>query len=147
MHFIIFRSTLESWTMSGMCIGATLSSEHCTITCGHNSHKSTRSISHLKKPSATRYVLQVFSIMTVSLFSMPFYYFFSMSFYVLLWLLQTVFCTVCKYVLSICKFFYFFFCTVWSTLIRISLTKARVLWWCDNKSDLIYSFTHLKIQN
>ncbi len=31
-----------------------------------------------------------------------------------------------------------FFCTVWSTLIRISLTKALVLWWCDNKSDLIW---------
>ncbi len=26
------------------------------------------------------------------------------------------------------------FCTVWSTLSRISLTKAHVLWWCDNKS-------------
>ncbi len=38
-----------------------------------------------------------------------------------------VFCTVCKYVLSI-----------WSTLLRISLTKALVLWWCDNKSDLIW---------
>ncbi len=25
-----------------------------------------------------------------------------------------------------------------STLIRISLTKALVLWWCDNKSDLIW---------
>ncbi len=43
----------------------------------------------------------------------------------------------CKYVLSICNFF-FFFCTVWSTLLRISLTKALVLWWCDNKSDLIW---------
>ncbi len=31
-----------------------------------------------------------------------------------------------------------FFCTVWSTLIRISLTKALVLLWCDNKSDLIW---------
>ncbi len=30
------------------------------------------------------------------------------------------------------------FCTVWSTLSRISLTKAHVLWWCDNKSDLIW---------
>ncbi len=29
------------------------------------------------------------------------------------------------------------FCTVWSTLSRISLTKAHV-WWCDNKSDLIW---------
>ncbi len=29
-------------------------------------------------------------------------------------------------------------CTVWSTLSRISLTKAHVLWWCDNKSDLIW---------
>ncbi len=28
-----------------------------------------------------------------------------------------------------------FFCTVWSTLSRISLTKAHVLWWCDIKSD------------
>ncbi len=27
------------------------------------------------------------------------------------------------------------FCTVWSTLSIISLTKAHVLWWCDNKSD------------
>ncbi len=70
------------------------------------------------------------------------------------------FCTVCPYVhcllfflhclsictlfvvflhcLSICKFFVVVFCTVWSTLIRISLTKALVLWWCDNKSDLIW---------
>ncbi len=31
-----------------------------------------------------------------------------------------------------------FCCTVWSTLVRISLTKALVLWWCDNKSDLIW---------
>ncbi len=39
--------------------------------------------------------------------------------------------------------FHFFFCTVWSTLIRISLTKALVLWWCDNKSDLIwFQFAH-----
>ncbi len=30
------------------------------------------------------------------------------------------------------------FCTVWSTLSRISLTNAHVLWWCDNKSDLIW---------
>ncbi len=30
------------------------------------------------------------------------------------------------------------FCTVWSTLSRISLIKAHVLWWCDNKSDLIW---------
>ncbi len=30
------------------------------------------------------------------------------------------------------------FCTVWSMLSRISLTKAHVLWWCDNKSDLIW---------
>ncbi len=48
-------------------------------------------------------------------------------------ILHIVFCTVCKYVLSICKLFVLFFCTVWSTLIRISLTKALVLWWCDNK--------------
>ncbi len=40
-------------------------------------------------------------------------------------------------VLSICKLL-LFFCTVWSTLVRISLTKALVLWWCDNKSDLIW---------
>ncbi len=92
-------------------------------------------------------------------------------------ILHIVFCTVCKYVLSICKLLLFFlhclsicklllffctvcpyvnfllffctvcpyvnccccfFCTVWSTLIRISLTKALVLWWCDNKSDLIW---------
>ncbi len=53
-------------------------------------------------------------------------------------ILHIVFCTVCKYVLSICKLLLLFFCTVWSTLIRISLTKALVLWWCDNKkSDLI----------
>ncbi len=51
-------------------------------------------------------------------------------------ILHIVFCTVCKYVLSICKLL--FFCTVWSTLVRISLTKALVLWWCDNKSDLIW---------
>ncbi len=51
-------------------------------------------------------------------------------------ILHIVFCTVCKYILSICKFF--FFCTVWSTLVRISLTKALVMWWCDNKSDLIW---------
>ncbi len=50
-------------------------------------------------------------------------------------ILHIVFCTVCKYVLSICKLL--FFCTVWST-VRISLTKALVLWWCDNKSDLIW---------
>ncbi len=42
-----------------------------------------------------------------------------------------------------CCFFCFVFCTVWSTLIRISLTKALVLWWCDNKSDfdLIWRMT------
>ncbi len=58
-------------------------------------------------------------------------------------ILHIVFCTVCKYVLSICKLLlFFFFCTVWSTLIRISLTKALVLCWCDNKSDLIWWFTH-----
>ncbi len=32
------------------------------------------------------------------------------------------------------------FCTVWSTLSRISLTKAHVLWWCDNKIDLIWFY-------
>ncbi len=59
-------------------------------------------------------------------------------------ILHIVFCTVCKYVLSICKkcccccFF-----TVWSTLVRISLTKALVLWWCDSKSDLIWLVTYL----
>ncbi len=45
---------------------------------------------------------------------------------------------------------FLFFCTVWSTLIRISLTKALVLWWCDNKSDLIwfkYSFVCLLKDN
>ncbi len=52
-------------------------------------------------------------------------------------ILHIVFCTVCKYVLSICKLL-LFFCAVWSTLLRISLTKALVLWWCDNKSDLIF---------
>ncbi len=80
-------------------------------------------------------------------------------------ILHIVFCTVCKYVLSIRKLLLFFctvcpyvncllffctvcpyvncllfFCTVWSTLIRISLTKALVLWWCDNKSDLIWFY-------
>ncbi len=49
-------------------------------------------------------------------------------------LLLLFFCTVCPYV-NCCLLF---FCTVWSTLIRISLTKALVLWWCDNKSDLIW---------
>ncbi len=36
------------------------------------------------------------------------------------------------------------FWTVWSTLSITSLTKAHVLWWCDNKSDLIWfdSFAH-----
>ncbi len=34
------------------------------------------------------------------------------------------FCTVCPYVNCCCCFF----CAVWSTLIRISLTKALVLW-------------------
>ncbi len=55
-------------------------------------------------------------------------------------ILHIVFCTVCKYVLSICKLLLLFFCTVWSTLVRISLTKALVLWWCDNKSDLIFFY-------
>ncbi len=32
-----------------------------------------------------------------------------------------------------------YFCTVWSTRSRISLTKTHVLWSCDNKSDLIVS--------
>ncbi len=53
-------------------------------------------------------------------------------------ILHIVFCTVCKYVLSICKLL--FFCIIWSTLVRISLTKALVLWWCDNKSDLIWFY-------
>ncbi len=61
------------------------------------------------------------------------------------WVYVCVFCTLssvqsvnmyCPYVN--CCFFCFVFCTVWSTLIRISLTKALVLWWCDNKSDLIW---------
>ncbi len=56
------------------------------------------------------------------------------------WVYVCVFCTLssvqsvnmyCLYVNC------FVFCTVWSTLSRISLTKALVLWWCDNKSDLI----------
>ncbi len=38
-------------------------------------------------------------------------------------LFVVVFCTVCPYVNCL-----LFFCTVWSTLIRISLTKALVLW-------------------
>ncbi len=37
------------------------------------------------------------------------------------------------------------FCTVWSTLSRISLTKAHVLWWCDNKSGLIWFEEEKKI--
>ncbi len=58
------------------------------------------------------------------------------------WVYVCVFCTLssvqsvnmyCPYV-NCC----FVFCTVWSTLVRISLTKALVLWWCDNKSDLIW---------
>ncbi len=58
------------------------------------------------------------------------------------WVYVCVFCTLssvqsvnmyCPYV-NCC----FFFCTLWSTLIRISLTKALVLWWCDSKSDLIW---------
>ncbi len=57
------------------------------------------------------------------------------------WVCVCVFCTLssvqsvnmyCLYVNCFC------FCTVWSTLSRISLTKALVLWWCDNKSDLIW---------
>ncbi len=57
------------------------------------------------------------------------------------WVCVRVFCTLssvqsvnmyCLYVNCFC------FCTVWSTLSRISLTKALVLWWCDNKSDLIW---------
>ncbi len=47
----------------------------------------------------------------------------------------------CPYVNCCC-----FFCTVWSTLIRISLTKALVLWWCDNKSDLIWFDTHVSLK-
>ncbi len=43
--------------------------------------------------------------------------------------LQVHTCTHCLYVNC--------FCTVLSTLSRISLTKAHVLWCCDNKSDLI----------
>ncbi len=38
---------------------------------------------------------------------------------------------------------YFFFCTVWCTLVKISLTKALVLWWCDNKSDLIWLYIYI----
>ncbi len=47
--------------------------------------------------------------------------------FTLLSILHIVFCTVCKYVLSICKLV-FFFSTVWSTIVRISLTKALLLW-------------------
>ncbi len=55
------------------------------------------------------------------------------------WVYVCVFCTLssvqsvnmyCQYVNC--------FCTVWSTLSRISLTKAHVLWLCDNKSYLIW---------
>ncbi len=45
---------------------------------------------------------------------------------------------LCKLLLWFSVFVLFFFCTVWSTLVRISLTKALVLWWCDNKSYLIW---------
>ncbi len=63
------------------------------------------------------------------------------------WVCVCVFCTLssvqsvnmyCVYVNCFC-----FFCTVWSTLSRISLTKALVLWWCDNKSDLIWWWAEL----
>ncbi len=55
---------------------------------------------------------------------------FGKELFICMCILHIVFCTVCKYVLSICKLF---FCTVWSTLSRISLTKAldvtvKVIW-------------------
>ncbi len=62
------------------------------------------------------------------------------------WVCVRVFCTLssvqsvnmyCLYVNCFC------FCTVWSTLSRISLTKALVLWWCDNKK-VICDFKVLK---
>ncbi len=55
------------------------------------------------------------------------------------WVYVCVFCTLssvqsCKYVLSICKLFL----QLSEPLSRILLTKALVLWSCDNKSDLIW---------
>ncbi len=47
-------------------------------------------------------------------------------------ILHIVFCTVCKYVLSICKLF------LSGARSQEFLTKAHVLWSCDNKSDLIF---------
>ncbi len=46
-------------------------------------------------------------------------------------------CHLYKSVSMYCLYVYCF-CTVWRPLSRISLTKAHVLWWCDNKSDLIW---------
>ncbi len=88
--------------------------------CGHNADVYIRCIGVL----VTKYVFIVHCVLSICMC-----------------ILHIVICTVCKYVLSICKllcFVFCFFCTVWSTLIRISLTKALVLWWCDNKSDLIW---------
>ncbi len=62
------------------------------------------------------------------------------------WVCVRVFCTLssvqsvnmyCLYVNCFC------FCTVWSTLSRISLTKALVLWWCDNKKWFVIWFDTL----
>ncbi len=56
------------------------------------------------------------------------------------WLYVCVFC-VSMYCLYVnCS------CTVWSMLSRISLTKAHVLWWCDNKSDLIWFRKHAYLE-
>ncbi len=57
-------------------------------------------------------------------------------------------CTEYMYfAISVHMYIFFCFCTVWSTLIRISLTKALVLWWCDNKSDLIWFDSYFTVIN
>ncbi len=48
-------------------------------------------------------------------------------------------CLLYKSISMYCLYVNCLYCTVWSTLSRISLTKALVLWWCDNKSDLIWT--------
>ncbi len=57
------------------------------------------------------------------------------------WVYVCVFCTL-SFVQSVSMYCLYvnclFFCTVWSTLSRIALTKALVLWWCDNKSEFIW---------
>ncbi len=53
------------------------------------------------------------------------------------WVYVCVFCTLSS--VSMYCVYVNCFCTVWSTPSRISLTKKNVLWWSDNKSDLICS--------